>query len=74
MHNVNVVYEPKFPVLSNGALVFGVSIILCAGKWIQLFTETELAFNLHLQHIGLSLQEIQVQHSKERKVLVWKQH
>jgi hypothetical protein len=40
MQNVNVVFKPEFHVLSNGALVFTVSIILCPWKWIKLFTET----------------------------------
>jgi hypothetical protein len=44
--------------------------ILCAGKWIKLFTKTVFEFNLHFQHIGLTLQENQVHHSKERKLLV----
>jgi hypothetical protein len=50
MQNVNVVSRP-FHVLSNGALVFAVSLILCTGKWIKLFTEKELEFNLYFQHI-----------------------
>ncbi len=29
-----------FRVLSNGALVFAVSLILCTGKWIKLFADT----------------------------------
>jgi hypothetical protein len=52
--NVNVVSSPKFHVLSNGALVFALSLILCTGKWIQLFTDIVLAFSLHFQHIGLT--------------------
>jgi hypothetical protein len=68
MRNVRVVSRPKFYVLSNGALVFGVSLVLCTGKWIQLFTETVLAINLHFQHIKLNLQENQVYHSKELKI------
>jgi hypothetical protein len=39
--------KPKCYVLSNGALVFDVSLILCTGKWTQLLTETVLAFNLN---------------------------
>jgi hypothetical protein len=35
MSNVHVVSKPKFHDLSNGALVVAVSLILCAGKWIQ---------------------------------------
>ncbi len=50
MQNVHVVSRPELPVLSNGALSFAVSLILCTGKWIQLFTETDLAFNLHFQY------------------------
>ncbi len=46
------------------------SNILCAGKWIKVFTKTVFEFNLHFQHIGLTLQENQVHHSKERKLLV----
>ncbi len=40
----------------------------------KLFTETVFAFNLHFQHIGLNLQENQVHHSKECKILVQKRH
>jgi hypothetical protein len=40
----------------------------CAGKWIQLFTETVRAFNLHFQDIRLNLQENKVHHSKEHEV------
>jgi hypothetical protein len=43
-------------------------------KWIKLFSETVLAFNLHFQDIGLNLKQKQVYHSKERKILVYKQH
>jgi hypothetical protein len=70
MQNVHVVSRPTFYVLSNGALVFHVSLILCTGKWIQLLTETLLAINLHFQHIGLNLQGKQIHHSKERIILV----
>jgi hypothetical protein len=47
--NANVVVAPRpvFHALSNGALVFGISHILCTGKWRKHFTETVLAFNLH---------------------------
>jgi hypothetical protein len=55
----------KMHALSNGALVSGVSLILCTGKWKKIFTETELAFNMHFQHKRLNLQEKQVHHSKE---------
>jgi hypothetical protein len=67
MQNVNIVTRPKFHVISNGGLVFGVSLILilCRGKWTKIFTETVLASNLYFQHIGLNLQENQVHHSKE---------
>ncbi len=40
MQNVHVLSRPVFNVISNGALVFAVSLILWTGKWIQLFTET----------------------------------
>jgi hypothetical protein len=30
----HVVSKPEFNVLSNGALAFAVSLILCTGKWI----------------------------------------
>jgi hypothetical protein len=46
--NVHVVCRPKFHDISNGGSVFAVSLILCTGKWIQLFAETVLTFNLHL--------------------------
>ncbi len=58
-------------VFSKGTLVLAVSLILCTGKWIKLFTKTVHAFNLH---IGLNLQENQVHHSKERQMLVWEQY
>jgi hypothetical protein len=70
MQNVHVVSKPEFHVLSNDALVTAVSLILCTGKWIRLFTETLLAFNLHFQHIGLDWQEDKVHHWKERKILI----
>jgi hypothetical protein len=60
----------KYYVLSNGALDFAVSLILCTPKYIKLFTETVLAFSLHFQHTGLSLEENQVYRSKECKILV----
>jgi hypothetical protein len=74
MQNVSVVSIPKFHVISIGALGFAVNLILCTGKWMKLLTETVLAFNLHFQHIGLrsNLQENQVRHSKDRKMMVWK--
>jgi hypothetical protein len=71
--NVRVVSRPKFHVLSNGALVFAVSQILCTGKLIKIFPETVFAFHLHFQHmlsIPFNLQENQVHHSKDRKILV----
>jgi hypothetical protein len=61
--------------LSNGALCFPVSLTLCTGKWIQLFTETVFAFNLHFQHIGLNLHVTEnkvYHHWKEYKILVKK--
>jgi hypothetical protein len=45
MQNVYVVSKPQFPVLSNGVIVPALRLILCTGKWIQLFTETALEFN-----------------------------
>jgi hypothetical protein len=57
MQNVHVVSRPEFHALSNGALVTAVSLILCTGKWIDHFTDTVLAFNLHFQHAGLNLEE-----------------
>jgi hypothetical protein len=54
MQNINAASIPKFHVLSNGATVFAARIILFTGKWIELFTGTVLAFNLQLQHIGLT--------------------
>ncbi len=57
-----------FPM--NGVLGFDVSLLLCTGKWSKLFTEALLALNLHFQHLGLNLQENQVHHSKDPKILV----
>ncbi len=51
-------------------LAFTVSLILCTGKWIEKFPETALAFYSNFQHKALSLQGIQVHHSKDCKVLV----
>ncbi len=75
MQNDSADSRPKFDVISNGALVFSVpKPNILTGKWIKLFFETVLAFNLHFQHIGLNLRENQVYHSKERKILVRKYH
>jgi hypothetical protein len=47
----HVISVPKFHVLSNGALLSAISLILCTGKMIKLFTETVLgAFKVHFQH------------------------
>jgi hypothetical protein len=54
-------FRPEFHVLSNGALVVTVRLILPAGKWIKLFTEP----CFHFEHIGLNFQELQVHHSKD---------
>jgi hypothetical protein len=70
MQYVHVVSRPEFPALSNGPLVFGVSHILCTGKWRKLFRETVFALNLHFQQLGLNLKENKGHHSKERKILV----
>jgi hypothetical protein len=73
MQNVYVVPRPECRVLFNGTLVFAVNMILCTGKWIKLFSETVLVFNLHFQYKhGLSLQENQMHHSKEHTILVQK--
>jgi hypothetical protein len=75
MLNVHVAPRSKFNVLSNGALCFAVSLIVCKIKWIKLFTETVIPFKLQFQHIGLiSLQENQVHFSKGRIIRVQKQH
>jgi hypothetical protein len=82
MRNVNVFSRLKFYVLSNGAIAFAVifctvclscmscivCLILCTvnSKWIKLFIETVLAFNLHFKYIGLNLQENQMHHSMVR--------
>jgi hypothetical protein len=39
MQNAHVVSRPKCHALSNGALIFAASSVLCTGKWMQLFTE-----------------------------------
>ncbi len=73
----HVIPRPEFPVLSNGngALVFAVSVILFLGKRVLNTIHGKSAcINLHLQHTELNLQENQVHHSKERKMLVQKQH
>jgi hypothetical protein len=69
MQNNNVVSKPEFHVLSNSSLDFTASLILYIGKWIKSLIETVLAFNLHFQHIGLNLQENQVNHLKESKMV-----
>ncbi len=46
-----------FNVLSNGALVFAVSLILCLGKWIKLFTETGICIQPQFSfHFAFSTQ------------------
>jgi hypothetical protein len=49
---IHVVYRLKFPALSNGALVFAVSLILCTRNWRKHFTKTGLAFHFHFQQFG----------------------
>ncbi len=70
MQNFHVVSRPKFHALSNGELAFALSLILCAWKWIKLFTEIVLGVNLHFQQLGLNLNENQVHNSKEPYILV----
>ncbi len=65
-----VLLDQNLMLFPTGAFVFAVSLTLCTGKWIKLLTETVLAFNLHFQHIELSLKENQVHHSKQREMLV----
>jgi hypothetical protein len=60
-----LILDQDFHALSNGALVFAVSLILCPGKWSKLFPETDLAFNLHFKQLGLHWQENQVHGLKE---------
>jgi hypothetical protein len=71
MQNAHVVSKPEFHVLSNGALAFADSLILCTRKWRKHFPDTVLGFNLHFQHIHRTahLQENRVHHSKERGIL-----
>jgi hypothetical protein len=64
MQNLNVASTIRHD-FSNDAISFAVGLLLCTGKWIKLFIEAVLVFNLHFQHIGLNLQENQVHHSKE---------
>jgi hypothetical protein len=70
MENAHVVSRPKAPLLSNGALAFGLTSILCTGKRIKLFAGTELAFNLQFQHLCFKLRKNQVHRSKEPEMLV----
>jgi hypothetical protein len=66
MQNILVIFRPEFHALSNGALVTAVSLILCTGKWIQHFTETVLASNLHFSIYDSTYRDNKVHHSKER--------
>jgi hypothetical protein len=67
MQIVQYVSRPGFHALSNGALAFAASQILCGtGKWSKLFTGSVLAFNLYFQQLGLNLQGQKVHHCKER--------
>ncbi len=63
--------RPQFHVLSNGALVFAVSLILCTKKWVKLFAKTVIAFNSILAY-RTDLTENQVHHSKEPSILIWR--
>jgi hypothetical protein len=47
----NIVSRPEFHILCNCTFFSAVGPILCRAKWIQLFAETVIAFNLHFQHI-----------------------
>ncbi len=51
MQNVHVASRPELNVLSNGALVLAVSLIVSTVKWIRLLTEAVLAILLHFQRI-----------------------
>jgi hypothetical protein len=70
MQNVHVVSRPKFHVFSNGALVFGVSLILAYREMDSTIYGRRACVNLRFQHIGLNLQENQVHHSKESKIMI----
>jgi hypothetical protein len=50
MQNVSVVSRPKMYVLSNGAIIFAVSLKLCKGKWTKLLIKPVLAFNPQILH------------------------
>jgi hypothetical protein len=51
MQDLHVVSGQNCLALSNGALnAFGVSLMLFTGKWMKLFTETPVVFNMHFQH------------------------
>jgi hypothetical protein len=54
MQNVHAISRPVSHVLSNGALAFAVSQILCTVKWRKPFTKTVSAFNLHFQHMYMT--------------------
>ncbi len=69
MQNDRVVSRPVFHALSNGALVFAVSRILCTGKWRKLFTETLLAFNLTFSAYMTQLTEEKCTNRRSLKVL-----
>jgi hypothetical protein len=62
----------NFLSFPKGALIFGLSRILCSqeNRGNYLFTLTVLAFNFHFSAIGLNLQEKQVH---QTKILVLKQ-
>jgi hypothetical protein len=45
MQNLHVASRPKFHVLSNGAIDFAVSPILCTGNW------TQLAFSAYMTQL-----------------------
>jgi hypothetical protein len=71
MQNIQVVSRSKFPVLSNGALVFAVSLIL------NMYRKMEETINEKCASIQLEFSaglKNQVHHSKERKSLVLKHY
>jgi hypothetical protein len=68
MKNVDAVSRLDQHSVSNSAIAFAASLILCigTGKWKTLFTKAVLAFKVHFQDIEVNSQVNQVQHLKER--------
>jgi hypothetical protein len=70
MQNVHVLSRSVFHFLSNGALFFAVSLILCTGKIDAAIRRDCACIQPPFSANITNLQENQVHHSKDREIKV----